>query len=300
MQSFLIIKQHKTSTFAMMPNKYEITYTAENHYDHWVYDAYWQFLIIPMENQSQFGVEIEFYNSLYANIEYSTNGYGFKTIRIHPKKKFDNISFKANFEFFKKEENPFNFPLDLDILKGYKMLEKLDFKISFERFLKATQFTQLEKAHETMFIFDPKTSIFDNLQALNDWTFKFIQFKTGVTDVDTLLTEIVSIKQGVCQDFTHLFCALARKNGVPTRYVSGYLNQGSGFFGDSQMHAWAEAYIPEIGWKGFDPTNNILANINHIKVCHGKDYNDCAPLKGVVYSQGRNQTSHTVTVQSQQ
>ena len=66
------------------------------------------------------------------------------------------------------------------------------------------------------------------------------------------------------------------------------------------MHAWSETYIPNIGWVGFDPTNNLLANDNHIKVAHGKDYNDCSPLKGVIYSQGKNKTSHSVIVSSQQ
>jgi hypothetical protein len=51
---------------------------------------------------------------------------------------------------------------------------------------------------------------------------------------------------------------------------------------------------------GFDPTNNLLANHNHIKVSHGKDYNDCAPLKGVVYTTGRNETKYTVDVFYQQ
>lgn len=283
-----------------MSKEYEITYSAENHYDNWVHDAYWQFLIIPMENQSQSEVEIEFSNSLYANNEFSINGYGFKTIRVHPKKKFNEISFKAKFKITKEEANPFNFPLDIDIALGNKKLKELEFKINFERYLKFTSFTQLNSTKDLLFSFDPSISIFDNLQALNHWTSRYIQFKSGVTEVGTLLKDIVLNKQGVCQDFTHLFCALSRKNGIPTRYVSGYLNQDSGFFGDSQMHAWAEAYVPYIGWKGFDPTNNILANINHIKVCHGKDYNDCSPLKGVIYSLGNNKTSHLVKVQSQQ
>ena len=283
-----------------MPKEYEITYSAENNYDNWVHDAHWQFLIIPMENESQHEVEIEFSNSLYATNEFSVNGYGFKTIRVHPKKKFNKISFEAKFKFLMEEVDPYNFPLDLDIEKGYKKLEDFEFKINFERYLKFTSFTKLNKAQEQLFTFDNKVSVFDNLLALNNWTFNYIQFKSGVTEVGTLLNDVVLNKQGVCQDFTHLFCALARKNRIPTRYVSGYLNQDSGFFGDSQMHAWAEAYIPEIGWKGFDPTNNILANINHIKVCHGKDYNDCSPLKGVIYSQGKNKTTHAVKVQSQQ
>jgi transglutaminase-like putative cysteine protease len=66
------------------------------------------------------------------------------------------------------------------------------------------------------------------------------------------------------------------------------------------MHAWAEAYVPQIGWLGFDPTNNLIANANHIKVAHGRDYSDCSPLKGVLFTTGKNKTSHSVHVSSQQ
>lgn len=53
--------------------------------------------------------------------------------------------------------------------------------------------------------------------------------------------------------------------------------------------------------KNMDPkANTLLANENHIKVAHGKDYTDCPPLKGVVYSTGKNKTSHSVEVSSQQ
>ncbi len=283
-----------------MPEEYEITYTATNSYENWVRDAFWQFLIIPLENNNQHDVEIEFSNSLHAEVELSINGYGFKTLRVHPKKKFKEISFEAHFKFKKDMVDPYDFSLDVDNKAGYERLNTLEFKIDYERFLKFTPFTQVPKSHERLFSFNTSLSIFENLKALNHWTFKHIYFETGVTEVGTLLEDVISNRHGVCQDFTHLFCALARQNGVPTRYVSGYLNQDSGFFGDSQMHAWAEAYLPQIGWKGFDPTNDILANTNHIKVCHGKDYNDCSPLIGVIYAKGQNKTSHTVKVQSQQ
>ena len=135
---------------------------------------------------------------------------------------------------------------------------------------------------------------------LNSWINQFVEFKSGITNVTTTVEDIINDHCGVCQDFTHLFCAIARKNNIPTRYVSGFLNQGDGFLGDSQMHAWVEAFIPNIGWVGFDPTNNLLTNFNHIKVSHGKDYNDCSPLKGVVYSSGENSTKQSVDVSYQQ
>ena len=132
------------------------------------------------------------------------------------------------------------------------------------------------------------------------WIKENFTFKTDVTGIDTDLNDILKNKQGVCQDFTHLFIAISKKFGIPSRYVSGYLHQGNGYFGDSQMHAWVECCLPDSGWIGFDPTNNLIAAENHIKVAHGKDYTDCPPLKGMVYSTGKNETEYTVKVTAQQ
>jgi|SRR5680860_88986 len=283
-----------------MSLEYSITYTAENTYENWVNDAHWQFLIIPQQNDNQEFVNVEFNNSLNSINEFSVNGYGFRTIRVHPKKKFKQISFEAHFKLIKKEVNPFDFMEEEDISQAYAHIEELNFKVDFDAFLRNTRFTTLPEKNRDAFVFDKNTSLFENLQSLNEWTYTHIYFKTDVTDVNTVLDEVIENRHGVCQDFTHLFCSLARQNGIPTRYVSGYLHQGNGFFGDSAMHAWAEAYVPKIGWVGFDPTNNLLANTNHIKVAHGKDYTDCSPLKGVVYTTGRNKTSHSVQVSSQQ
>ncbi len=283
-----------------MYQEYSIEYRAKNHYDSLVDDAYWQFLIIPEDNETQQLVSLEFSNSLHDVNQTSINGFGFKTIKVHPRQKFNDISFDAFFKVIKKEMNPFDFSLPHDVETDYRRLEDLDFKVDFEPFLRRTRFTHLPEKHKNIFCFDKSKSIFENLQDLNHWVFDQVYFKVGVTDVNTTLEEIIEKRHGVCQDFTHLFCALAKANQIPTRYISGYLHQGNGYFGDSQMHAWAEAYLPHVGWIGFDPTNNLIANTNHIKVCHGKDYEDCSPLKGVVYTLGDNRTSYTVKVLGEQ
>ena len=283
-----------------MSLEYSITYKAENSYENWVHEAYWQFLIIPEANDSQEFIGITFNNSINAANEYSINGYGFQTIRVHPKQQFKDISFEANFRLIKKEVNPFDFEPSLDFRVDYNTVESLEFKVDFEAFLGKSHYTTLPNKHSDIFLIDKSKTIFENLKELNHWTYRQIYFKTGVTDVLTGLEEVLENRHGVCQDFSHLFCALARVNGIPSRYVSGYLHQGNGYFGDSHMHAWAEAYVPGIGWVGFDPTNDLLANTNHIKVCHGKDYMDCAPLKGIVLSSGTNETKHSVVVESQQ
>ena len=283
-----------------MSFEYTVTYKAENKYENSVDDAAWQFLIVPETNNSQELIGVAFENSLNAKFEYSTNGLGFQTIRVSPKQNFKHISFKGSFKLIKKSLNPFDQIPVFDIAGNYKEIDSLGFRVDFEPYLRKTSYTSLPKTSQDIFKFDTTASIFENLQQLNHWVYQYIQFKTGVTNVDTKLEEVLKNKVGVCQDFAHLFCALARTNGIPARYVSGYLHQGIGYFGDSQMHAWAECYIPEAGWIGFDPTNDLLVNDNHIKVAHGKDYNDCSPLKGVVYALGKNETMHSVEVQSQQ
>ncbi|WP_318308260.1 transglutaminase-like domain-containing protein [Flagellimonas crocea] len=280
--------------------QYEIDYDTRNSYEMGLNEAFWQFLVIPEENETQELTYWHFENDLGEKNSISENGLGFKTVQVRSIKQLDHIRFQAHFKLTKKEVNPFNFDLPLNLEEERKSLESIDFKVTHEPYLRRTKLTELPENPKSIYSFDDEKSIFENLVELNKWTYEHIYFKTGVTHVDTSLHDIIENRHGVCQDFTHLFCAIAKRHGIPARYVSGYLHQGHGFFGDSQMHAWAEAYVPNVGWMGFDPTNNVLANHNHIKVCHGKDYKDCAPLKGVVYTLGKNETEYSVLVKAAQ
>jgi transglutaminase-like putative cysteine protease len=283
-----------------MSLEYNIVYKAENVYDHPVKEARWQFLIIPEENNNQKLESISFKNSMDFPHEFSTNAYGYKTIRIRAKAPFEAISFEASFKVLKEPSNPFDFILPISQEDEYSEYQKLQFKVDYEPFLRKTPLTSLLENHSNFFDYQHDKFVFENLQELNKWVFEKIFYTPGATDVNTTLDEMLEHRKGVCQDFAHLFCAIARKYGIPCRYVSGYLHQGNGFFGDSQMHAWTEAYIEDVGWIGFDPTNNLIANENHIKVAHGKDYSDCSPLKGILYSKGSNTTNHSVQVHGEQ
>ncbi len=282
-----------------MAERYTIQYQAENSYEFPIREAVWQFLIIPQENQSQRLLDLGFENSADALWEVSENGYGFPVIRLRCRKPVHKIHFRARFEVDKKKLNPFDFnPDQVRALPGNGRA-LLDFRVDHNRFLQNTRLSRLP-AGVRLFVFDEDQNLFDNLMALNTWVYETIHYREGVTHVDTCLEEVLVLREGVCQDFAHLFLGLARKHGVPARYVSGYLHQGHGYFGDTHMHAWVEAWLPGVGWVGFDPTNNLLAASDHIKVAHGRDYQDCAPLKGVLFGEGANTTDHKVQVQSQQ
>ena len=276
---------------------YNIRYVATNTYENQTNGALWQFLITPEDNDSQDLISSDFSNSLNIPIENSINGYDFKTYRINTRETFQEIEFTAEFKILKKVENIFEKINQEFSEEEYKKMRAIEFRASNDVYLRDTELTTLPQ--QVDFKFDDTLSLFQNLQNLNAWIKEEFTFKANVTGIDTDLTDILKIRQGVCQDFTHLFIAIAKQFGIPSRYVSGYLHQGNGYFGDSQMHAWVECCLPDAGWIGFDPTNNLIAAENHIKVAHGKDYTDCPPLKGVVFSSGKNETEYTVQVSAE-
>lgn len=109
------------------------------------------------------------------------------------------------------------------------------------------------------------------------------EYRPQSTRVDSPVDDALRARRGVCQDFAHLFLTLARRLGVPCRYVSGYLFHDSGLTEEaaSATHAWTEAFLPGLGWIGFDPTNDVIAEDRHIRVAIGRDYADVPPTRGV-------------------
>lgn len=109
-------------------------------------------------------------------------------------------------------------------------------------------------------------------------------YDPDATHVHSTLDEVIDGGAGVCQDFSHLMIACARSQGIPARYVSGYLyveKDEKGIRGEEATHAWVECLMPDGRWAGFDPTNNLLTGDHYIKVHIGRDYSDVTPTKGV-------------------
>jgi transglutaminase-like putative cysteine protease len=107
----------------------------------------------------------------------------------------------------------------------------------------------------------------------------------------------------VCQDFAHIMIAIARQWKIPARYVSGYLHHNRSQkdrSGDDATHAWVEAYLPSLGWIGFDPTNDIMAAERHIRVAVGRDYADVPPTRGTFKGAAESELAIAVSVQPTQ
>lgn len=136
---------------------------------------------------------------------------------------------------------------------------------------------------------------FDCAQQLMDLVYRELSYVQNVTNVTTTVPEVLAAREGVCQDFAHVLIGLCRTVGIPARYVSGYLvldkpsaprSLHPSPEGDraahvaAASHAWVDVYTPTHGWRGFDPTNNLLASEHHVKMAIGRDYADVPPTRG--------------------
>jgi transglutaminase-like putative cysteine protease len=134
---------------------------------------------------------------------------------------------------------------------------------------------------------------------------KTLHYAPGSTHIGIDVNEIQRSRRGVCQDFAHYLIALCRSIGLPARYVSGYLfalRDGTNGQYQSrtngaqtqaqphevnevvvQTHSWVEVAVPGVGWWALDPTNRLEVGARHVKIGHGRDYDDVLPLRGLYH-----------------
>jgi transglutaminase-like putative cysteine protease len=154
--------------------------------------------------------------------------------------------------------------------------------------------------------FRPETpdGTFEAVRLMSKYVHDEFTYKKNVTTVASTVHDVLVQRTGVCQDFAHLLIGLCRSIGIPARYVSGYTVSSASESTDSPItdteasHAWAEAYTPMHGWRGFDPTNNLVASTAHIKMAIGRDYADVPPTRGTFRGQADERL--TVTVETRQ
>ncbi|MFT4012293.1 MAG: transglutaminase family protein [Paracoccus sp. (in: a-proteobacteria)] len=128
-------------------------------------------------------------------------------------------------------------------------------------------------------------------------------FDAKATDVNTSPARAFAQRKGVCQDFAQIMVSGLRGLGIPAAYVAGYLRTlpppgQPRLVGADATHAWLRAWCgTETGWLDYDPTNACFALGDHIEIGFGQDYDDVAPVQGVLRLDGGQESSHSVDIE---
>jgi len=141
----------------------------------------------------------------------------------------------------------------------------------------------------------------DSAWALMQSIYSTLKYEPGVTDVKTDAETALTLGRGVCQDFAHILIAACRCNGIPARYVSGYLYSpqvADSPVGNAASHAWVDVFLPQQGWISLDPTHNCHQSESYVRVAVGRDYADVPPTKGIFKGNAKEKLDVTVTVKA--
>jgi transglutaminase-like putative cysteine protease len=143
----------------------------------------------------------------------------------------------------------------------------------------------------------PWKSIAGIVQDCSQYIYQYFKYIKGITTIESTVDEILEHRSGVCQDFAHVMLQILRSMKIPSRYVSGYICPNrDGLRGQGATHAWVEAWIPQHGWAGIDPTNNVWVTNKHIKLAVGRNFSDCSPIRGSFKGPAKQQLSVYVSV----
>ena len=140
--------------------------------------------------------------------------------------------------------------------------------------------------------FEPGRPLIEVLRDLASRIYRDFTYRSGSTTVSTKVKDVMTAREGVCQDFARLAIACMRANGLAASYVSGYLATDpppgkERMVGIDATHAWASVWTPQNQWLDVDPTNDQMVDERYIVVGRGRDYADVPPLRGIIYTDSK-------------
>lgn len=153
-------------------------------------------------------------------------------------------------------------------------------------FLRDTLLTHADPALRDFAAEIGEGSTLDRLHRLMGRISDSVVFMVGSTTADHTAADAFAQKQGVCQDHAQIFIACARRMGIPARYISGHLHRSDGAVDQDAAHAWAEAWVEDLGWVGFDAANGLCPTEHYVRVAVGLDALGASPIRGTSYGGG--------------
>jgi len=165
-------------------------------------------------------------------------------------------------------------------------------------FLKETAQTKPDAAIRALAEAVKDTDALDKLHALVSAVRDRVEYVPGATGTHTSAAEALAGGKGGCQDHAHIYIAAARTLGIPARYVTGYLVLDAQCT-QAAHHAWAEAWVENLGWIGFDVANRICPTTGYVRLACGLDAGYAAPIVGSHHGGGSEALDVSVTVEPQ-
>jgi transglutaminase-like putative cysteine protease len=166
-------------------------------------------------------------------------------------------------------------------------LDALEYSLDSRRVLRSTQLADYARPS-----FGDDRALADGIVSLCARVHADFEFDAEATEVDTPLEEVLRIRKGVCQDFSHVMIGSLRSLGLAACYVSGYLETEPPpgkprLTGVDRTHAWVGVHLGDGRWIGLDPTNNQIAGPRYVTAARGRDYSDVPPLKGIIFTDAK-------------
>lgn len=157
-----------------------------------------------------------------------------------------------------------------------------------------------DRLHDLVSVSCPDRTTVDiaALHALSAAVAEAVTYGSGATTIKSKVEDVLEAGIGVCQDHAHVFIAAVRSLGIPARYVSGYLMMDDRIDQEA-THAWAEVWIDDLGWVGFDVSNGISPDQRYVRLAAGLDYREAAPTSGLLLGASPEQLDVSVQVQQQ-
>lgn len=283
----------RTNTPLKMP-EFNIKHITAYQYKGLVYDSANQIILSPIIDEYQevksHDLQISSVPQIAHHDDYFGNKIGTFTVR-EPHYYLEIVS------RLKVITKPRPVPED-NIFAGeqWKELEQLQKIMPYVDYLNIEYFKYAEEV-SALILAEHLQTPFKTALWLCKYVYENFEYLPGVTNVETQPDEIWTLKAGVCQDFAHILLVMLRQVRIPARYVSGYICPNkNGMRGEGATHAWVEAYLPNFGWVGLDPTNNCLVNDTHVRLAVGRNFTDCSPVKGIYRGDPEHQLKVNVTV----
>lgn len=174
--------------------------------------------------------------------------------------------------------------------------DRQDSELPLQVYLRHTRLTDTSQQLVQFAQSLPAPKNLQDLLAISRRIIRQVPYQKGSTEVYTTASEALATGKGVCQDHAHIFISLCRLLDVPARYVSGYLYTQDGHLLES--HAWADAWIEQLGWVSVDVSNCSHINGSHVRLATGLDYHDACPVSGIRVGGGDEQMQAQVHVNS--